>query len=308
MIHSALMLVRDPLDKERICLAARRNTDDDMGLLGGSVEPGEKPRTAAIREAREEALIHVTECSLVLVKDGVATYEAHRWTKEEGVGDCFTRWGTWDEACSGSFGAYNAEVRGLLQRQDVNWSPIFVDLHHELGLLSSTGVANRIAELSTKLSGVYVMAVGGFPITMDKGVLRWTGSVVTVERIRDEIRNGLGLSGMLTYANATKLPLRNIGDVCLKLKHEWAYRWMGVTLLFVGYDLAAELAFSRADGFQMSWPVVKEPTGRVFAVSGSLASWGWYLSHANDSSFDSSTRAAMHAAADVTTLLLPRAP
>lgn len=44
-----------PLDDSgRILLVRHAGHDDGWGVLGGAVEPGESPATAAIREAREE--------------------------------------------------------------------------------------------------------------------------------------------------------------------------------------------------------------------------------------------------------------
>lgn len=107
--HAACMVVQD--DQGRVLLAARRDAYDDMGLLGGGIDPGEAPLCAAVREAYEEARVVVDEAVKVYEADGVVTYRASRWHREPGDGDCQVRWGTWDEACAGSFGPYNAKVR-----------------------------------------------------------------------------------------------------------------------------------------------------------------------------------------------------
>jgi ADP-ribose pyrophosphatase YjhB (NUDIX family) len=46
-------------DSGRILLVRHAGHDDGWGILGGAVEPGESPATAAIREAREEISVDI---------------------------------------------------------------------------------------------------------------------------------------------------------------------------------------------------------------------------------------------------------
>jgi 8-oxo-dGTP pyrophosphatase MutT (NUDIX family) len=107
------MLILDELG-ERILLAGRRERPEDLGLIGGKLDPGETPRDAAIREAHEEARVRVLECEEVFVADGVVTYLATRWERDAGEGNCPVRWGTWQDAIAGSFGDYNQRLRIIM--------------------------------------------------------------------------------------------------------------------------------------------------------------------------------------------------
>lgn len=181
----------------------------------------------------------------------------------------------------------------------------FLDLHAACDALCSNTVGDRAAELATSLRGVYVIAVGGFPIgTLDERPV-WCGMPVSEDRVRDEIRRAVGTSALLTYMNKSKMSATGLSDVCVKAGHLWAYRWVTITLLFVGYGIRAELAFARDGNLPMSWPVVTSPTGDIFAASGHLAAWGWFTDHATDTTFDPAARSAMSDAAAVLKRLQP---
>jgi 8-oxo-dGTP pyrophosphatase MutT (NUDIX family) len=60
-----------PVDEAgRVLLVRHAGHDDGWGVLGGAVEPGESPASAAVREAREEAGVDVLLVRLLDVLGG----------------------------------------------------------------------------------------------------------------------------------------------------------------------------------------------------------------------------------------------
>lgn len=172
----------------------------------------------------------------------------------------------------------------------------FFDMTRAISMLEADSVRERAAEYALRFPGTFIVAVGGFPIRVtDGGAMEWAGG--PTDRIATEIRRGLGLSGMLTYMNRSRLSLEELGDLCLRLEHNWAFRWMTLSLVFSGFSHSAELAFARDTRFYLSWPVGPgSPTMPVFVANGSLHSWVRFARHYDDTDFDPDTRKAMLAA------------
>jgi 8-oxo-dGTP pyrophosphatase MutT (NUDIX family) len=105
---------------------SRRGDPSALGFPGGSVEPGERPAAAAIREMREETGFAIPEESLQLVfmgtEDGsgatVATYlVADPGGQPQQLEAGVVTWTGWPSLLNGPFGAYNARVRAALFQQ-----------------------------------------------------------------------------------------------------------------------------------------------------------------------------------------------
>ncbi len=94
----------------RILLAARQRSLRDMNLVGGSIEPSETPRQAAIRETWEEGRVRVLACRKVHEANGVVTFLATSWAQRRGDGDVPTAWGTWPDALRGTFREHAVDV------------------------------------------------------------------------------------------------------------------------------------------------------------------------------------------------------
>lgn len=182
----------------------------------------------------------------------------------------------------------------------------FLDFHNACGASYVSGtVQDRVRELTDVYFGVYVVAIGGFPVLLREDRLTWCGGEVSTARVRAEFLAGLGLSAAPTFMNKSGKSIVELGELCAQREHTWAYRWMTLSLLFVGYGLQAELAFARDCNFAMSWPVTKMPTGDLFIASAHLSAWQWFTRHTGDVGFDSDARRAMRSAADVLAEILP---
>lgn len=103
---------------------ARRGTLSSWGLPGGSIERGERARSAAARELREETGISVAPSALRPIYRGpcgdsvVVTYLATEFDGDPSRGDAGpVAWTTWDELLTGSFADYNRIVRDAALKQ-----------------------------------------------------------------------------------------------------------------------------------------------------------------------------------------------
>lgn len=184
---------------------------------------------------------------------------------------------------------------------------MFLDLHNAC-MSHEDSIPDRVRAFTETVQGVAVIAVGGFPITTENDTLRWCGGPATADRIRGEFAKGLGTSAVLTYMNKAGHSLEKLSSICVERKHDWAFRWMTLSLVFSNVDIAVELAFARDTRFLLSWPVATANTQRprVFVASGTLKDWVKFVANADSPDFDKYTRAAMQKAAELLQELLPR--
>jgi 8-oxo-dGTP pyrophosphatase MutT (NUDIX family) len=107
------------LGKDGALLGVSRPDDPkDFGLPGGSVEPGEDPEVAAIRECREETSLVVTRVKKLeqsaYRERIVHCFLALEWSGEprrsdEGV----VAWVNWETLGRGKYGDYNQRIAAL---------------------------------------------------------------------------------------------------------------------------------------------------------------------------------------------------
>lgn len=97
---------------------SRPNDPQDFGLPGGSIEPGEAPELAAIRELHEETGLLATRLKKLdqsVYRDrNIHCFVALEWSgelrrSEEGV----VAWVTWDTLGRGKYGDYNQRIAAL---------------------------------------------------------------------------------------------------------------------------------------------------------------------------------------------------
>lgn len=186
---------------------------------------------------------------------------------------------------------------------------MFLDLHAACHYREGQQdrIKDRVATLAQYFPGVWVVAIGGFPITTQFDAPHWCGGPATVERVREEIRAGLGLSAVLTYMNKSGHSLDKLGGICAKRGHDWGYRWMTVSMAFLDFNIDVELAFARDTRFFMSWPVAADLNKpRVFVASATIKDWAKFLANHASPDFDAKTREAMRSAKEHLDMLLLR--
>lgn len=187
-----------------------------------------------------------------------------------------------------------------------NIKDMFTDLYQVCRQLKNTTVATRACELLETLPPVSITALGGFPFSKDGDEVTWAGQPVTLIGLKYKILHALSESALLTYTNKNNKSLDDLGYLCKNLGHDWAYRWVNVTLLFSNFSPKVELAFARDTRFYLSWIVMpNDVPSPVFAATGSIKDWFSYLNHWNDESFDKDTRAAMFKAYDLIGKIMP---
>lgn len=187
-----------------------------------------------------------------------------------------------------------------------NIDNMFTDLYHTCRQLKNTTVATRACELLETLPPVSITALGGFPFSKDGDEIRWCGQPISLIGLRYTISHALAESALLTYTNKNNKSLDDLANLCKGLGHDWAYRWVNITLLFSNFSPKVELAFARDTRFFMSWIVMPNDTpSPVFAATGSIKDWLSYLNHQDDKSFDSETREAMRDAYAIFLRIMP---
>ncbi len=97
----------------QILLSSRKTNPDDFGLIGGKVEPGDgSPVQALYREVKEETGLDILRAEFFyetvrkgwLVKLFICEVEDKIPSTDEYI---VAKWGSWEEALKGCFGAYN---------------------------------------------------------------------------------------------------------------------------------------------------------------------------------------------------------
>ena len=131
---------------------------------------------------------------------------------------------------------------------------------------------------------VSIVALGGFPIEGDSPHYSWCGSPCTVETLREHVLKGWGLSGVLTYMNPKGRSLESLGQMCQSKGHNWALKWLNVSLFFCDASPEVELAFARDTRFFLSW--ISGNAGTPFVATGSFSSWMKFASTENIESGD----------------------
>lgn len=150
--------------------------------------------------------------------------------------------------------------------------------------------SDKIKNAINYLPPVSLYAVGGFPIKNVDNHLQLLGQIITIEGLREQINEALGLSGILTHANKSNLTLREMGELCKARDHFWGYNWITLSFLFVDPHPNVELSFLRNSTFYQSWIV---GNNTIYGMSGSIKDFKKFVSNKDDKSFDYETRNIM---------------
>jgi hypothetical protein len=106
------------------------------------------------------------------------------------------------------------------------------------------------------------------------------------------IVEALGLSAVLTHMNRSNLTLKQLGEKCVDKGHYWAYNWITLNLVFIGYTEITELIFCRDGGFKTSWieSNSKKNSIKIFMASGNLNDWWRFTNYSDNKSFSIDAR------------------
>lgn len=160
------------------------------------------------------------------------------------------------------------------------------NLNRELRKLKGETVEERLAEAAEKLPDVGIVGLNGIPFISEPPM--YFGRLATIPVIRRQLLFGLGMGGALTYMNNT-LSYVQLGEKCLELGHDWAFRSMTVTVCFAGCPTFVELSFARDRRFHLSWCEPARKTDfnlpRVFTATASIKDWKKYLKNRNSEDF-----------------------
>ena len=122
--HTQVVLIND---EGFVCLVSRKDDHSDFGLVGGSLEKGETPEEAAIRETLEETGLKISNLTLIFAmhrKNNMGhTYLADytgeiSYDKEKEPH--IVKWGSMKEAMKGSFTYWNKLVNESLKSMGID--------------------------------------------------------------------------------------------------------------------------------------------------------------------------------------------
>jgi len=142
------------------------------------------------------------------------------------------------------------------------------DLLIDLDNIFGGGEPNdKIKRAKETLPLISIYAIGGFPIKKYSGKTHLLNQEIDFKKLKEYIQEGLGLSGILTYANRSNLTLSEMGEVCQSRGHFWGYNWMTISLLFVNAHPDVEKSFLRNNTFYQSWIVCNSS---IYGMTGSI--------------------------------------
>lgn len=168
---------------------------------------------------------------------------------------------------------------------------LFIDLLYEVSQLATENVSNRALEFHEKIDGVYLYAIGGFPIKKSDDGFTYFNNKIDVDFIQTNLKEAIGLSGIMTFMNKSNLTLLELGNICNNLSHLWCLNWIELSFLIsVPNSKEVELSLLRDKHFYESWTVGKNNNEIIFTMTGSIKDFKKFISNKNDESFDIPTR------------------